>query len=602
MRDTIVVSHIECVEQTERSHLQPQDDANAALNPDFDNQVSSLNGFLRPMEFPDLFDFSVQHPQTADTFSLQDWDMGNIGFSPSEVYHDPSNSNLVQSILQDTLETVDEAFETTSPYTDLSVTGTWEPQPKESGETEHADLAAGDEGLVSSQSLDTSPSEAALSTAGRDIVLNMVLSTTSRAASVLIVAAFPSVETLNKLIRIYTRGSGSSSCVDDILHYPTLDFNRQRPELLGAMIAMGATNAGRPQPAPVLITYGPYGKDIPYEDFLKHSFDEINPEHKSAHSFFETPDPGFWTNEGYAVSRRRACIVPYEGMADYYRDRSRQGGIAAMRFLEFWFNRQCKSNQYGLPGKASLANRRDQAEDNAAHFFRDHPYYASKEYNLEDIEVSILSVGNWGNTAVHLRGNILGYLFAGSRYKFLRLGVGLHDLPFYQDEEVDKQKSFLSAFLKGDDYAGWTTGQQPPIDMVVCKGNVGYNDPEAEKAGYTRRTENEWPLARAQYTKYYLHRDGTMSTEPGPIQVKQPVGRLSYEALGTPEDPRFIKFRTPPFAKETEITGHILNVSATPHLGKSGPRDIDLFLTLRHFDADNKEIFTRVPLETPFRS
>ncbi|KAF4500531.1 hydrolase, family [Fusarium agapanthi] len=193
--------------------------------------------------------------------------------------------------------------------------------------------------------------------------------------------------------------------------------------------------------------------------------------------------------------------------------------------------------------------------------FRDDPYYASKEYNLEDIEVSILSVGNWGNTAVHLRGNILGYLVAGSLYKFLRLGVGRHDLPFYQDEE------------------------QPPIDMVVRKGNVGYNDPEAEKAGYTRRTENEWPLARTQYTNYYLHRNGTMSTEPEATQVEQPVGRLSYEALGTPEEPRFIEFSTPPFTKETEITGHIvahLNVSATPHLGKRSS--------------------TRVPLETPFLS
>ncbi|KAH6968013.1 X-Pro dipeptidyl-peptidase protein [Fusarium avenaceum] len=439
--------------------------------------------------------------------------------------------------------------------------------------------------------------------------------------------------------------------------------------------AVARANVYRPknvERAPVLITYGPYGKDIPYEDFLKHSFDEINPKHKSAYASFETPDPGFWTNEGYAVLRvdeiglgqspglldtmsqnttdafyeviewaaeqpwsngkigligisyfagtqwrvasRRpnglACIIPYEGMADYYRDRSRQGGIAAMRFLEFWFNRQCKSNQYGLAGKAGrkwgpdtiegdlgeeelVANRRDQAEDNAAHFFRDDPYYASKEYNLEDIQVPVLSVGNWGNTAVHLRGNILGYLFAGSQYKFLRLGVGRHDLPFYQDEEVDKQKSFLSAFLKNDDYAGWTKGQQPAIDMVVRKGNVGYNNPAAEKAGYTRRTENEWPLARTKYTKFYLHRDKTISKELEVPNTKEPIGRLSYEALGTPEDPKLIQFSTPHFEKETEITGHILarlNVSATPHLGKSAPQDIDLFLTLRLFDANDREI------------
>ncbi|KAI6764137.1 hypothetical protein HG530_007926 [Fusarium avenaceum] len=322
----------------------------------------------------------------------------------------------------------------------------------------------------------------------------------------------------------------------------------------------------------------------------------------------------YFAGTQWRVASRRpnglACIIPYEGMADYYRDRSRQGGIAAMRFLEFWFNRQCKSNQYGLAGKAGrkwgpdtiegdlgeeelVANRRDQAEDNAAHFFRDDPYYASKEYNLEDIQVPVLSVGNWGNTAVHLRGNILGYLFAGSQYKFLRLGVGRHDLPFYQDEEVDKQKSFLSAFLKNDDYAGWTKGQQPAIDMVVRKGNVGYNNPAAEKAGYTRRTENEWPLARTKYTKFYLHRDKTISKELEVPNTKEPIGRLSYEALGTPEDPKLIQFSTPHFEKETEITGHILahlNVSATPHLGKSAPQDIDLFLTLRLFDANDREI------------
>ncbi|KAF4500529.1 hypothetical protein FAGAP_3262 [Fusarium agapanthi] len=149
------------------------------LNPGFDGRLASLNGFLGPMEFPDLFDLSVQHPQTVEEFSLQDWDMGNVGLSTPEVYHDPSNSNLMQSTLQGGEETVNETFETTSPYTALSVTGQWEPQPNESGETEHAHLAAGDEGLVSSHDLDTSPLEVGLSTAGRDIALNMVLSTTS---------------------------------------------------------------------------------------------------------------------------------------------------------------------------------------------------------------------------------------------------------------------------------------------------------------------------------------------------------------------------------------------------------------------------------------
>jgi putative CocE/NonD family hydrolase len=54
---------------------------------------------------------------------------------------------------------------------------------------------------------------------------------------------------------------------------------------------------------PVLVTYGPYGKDIPYARFFAQSFAEVNPEHRSRYSAWETPDPVFWCREGYAVVR-----------------------------------------------------------------------------------------------------------------------------------------------------------------------------------------------------------------------------------------------------------------------------------------------------------
>lgn len=37
--------------------------------------------------------------------------------------------------------------------------------------------------------------------------------------------------------------------------------------------------------------------------FHSKSFAEVNPEHKSEHSAWETPDPGFWTKHGYAIVR-----------------------------------------------------------------------------------------------------------------------------------------------------------------------------------------------------------------------------------------------------------------------------------------------------------
>lgn len=42
---------------------------------------------------------------------------------------------------------------------------------------------------------------------------------------------------------------------------------------------------------PVIATFGPYGKDIPYSQFHVASFGEIPAEQKSEHSAWETPHP-----------------------------------------------------------------------------------------------------------------------------------------------------------------------------------------------------------------------------------------------------------------------------------------------------------------------
>ncbi|KAK5069241.1 hypothetical protein LTR64_008604 [Lithohypha guttulata] len=412
---------------------------------------------------------------------------------------------------------------------------------------------------------------------------------------------------------------------------------------------------------PVIMTYGPY-------DFFPKSFAEVNPEHKSEHSAWETPDPKYWTAQGYAVIRvderglgqspgvldtmsrgtseaffdaiewaavqpwsngkvgllgisyyagsqwrvaalrpkGLAAIIPWEGMSDYYRDRCRHGGILSDNFIRFWWNRQVITNQYGRPGRSSsnwgpdtiegdlsdeerAKMRNDQNIDNAQNEFRDQPYYASKEYDLGNIEVPLLSVANWGGILLHLRGNVEGWTHAGSKLKYLRFITGRHDLPFYYKEEVEIQHSFLDAFLKGEDRLGWSVpGKLPPVDMVLRKGDVGFNDAEAEKA-YARRTESVWPIARTQYTRYYLTPELSMTTTPPESTCK-----VSYDALGSLDQPQSLQFATAPMQKETEITGHIvahLNVSVTPYIGGSLPSDIDLFLTLRHISAAGKEVF-----------
>ncbi|KAF4948604.1 hypothetical protein FGADI_9508 [Fusarium gaditjirri] len=420
---------------------------------------------------------------------------------------------------------------------------------------------------------------------------------------------------------------------------------------------------------PVLVTYGPYGKDIWYQDFHPKSFSEVNTQHKSQHSAWETPDPGFWTKHGYAIVRADerglgqstgkldtmsrgtseaffdvvewaaeqpwssgkvgllgisyyagsqwrvaarkpkglSAIVPWEGMSDYYRDRCRHGGILSNAFIKFWWNRQVITNQYGRPGRNARnwgpdtiegdlpeeeleANRQDQTIDNQVNRFRDEAYYASKEYDMGDIEVPLLSVGNWGGILLHLRGNIEGYIHAGSKFKYLRLITGRHDLPFYYEEEVEIQRSFLDAFLKGEDRVGWSQeGKVAPVSLVLRKGNVGFNDAEKEKA-YPRREESEWPIARTQYKKLFLTPEQGLSWE----EPKTDRKKITYKALGTLEKPEVVQFSTPAFEAETEITGHVvahLNVSVSPDPSGPTPSDIDLFVTLRHFDPSGQQVF-----------
>ncbi|KAK0383845.1 hypothetical protein NLU13_9756 [Sarocladium strictum] len=433
-------------------------------------------------------------------------------------------------------------------------------------------------------------------------------------------------------------------------------------------------NVYRPKtadPVPVLVTYGPYGKDLHYKDFIP-KFAEVNPAHKSDHSAWETPDPGFWTSHGYAVVRaderglgqspglldtmsrgtsdaffdviewaaeqpwssgkvgllgisyyagsqwrvaarkpKGLCaIIPWEGMSDYYRDRCRHGGILSNNFIRFWWNRQVITNQYGRPGRKASnwgpdtiegdlseeelrANRRDQTEDNQAYRYRDEPYYASREYDMSDIEVPLLSVGNWGGILLHLRGNVEGYIHASSKFKYLRMITGRHDLPFYYDEEVEVQRSFLDAFLKGDDRVGWSQpGKVSPVSLVLRKGNVGFDNAKAE-AAYERREESEWPIARTQYTKLFLN-SNDLSLSTSALDAQALKRKLSYRALGTMEKPELLQFSTPPFETETEITGHVvarLNVSVTADPGELTPSDIDLFVTLRYIGPDGKEVF-----------
>jgi predicted acyl esterase len=277
-----------------------------------------------------------------------------------------------------------------------------------------------------------------------------------------------------------------------------------------------------------------------------------------------------------------AAICPWEGFVDYYRDSTHQGGIFSNSFTTAWWPRQVLVNQYGnanthhrdretgerTTGGPALSedmlryNRADYPGDLLQHPLED-AWYAERTPDLSRIEVPVLSAGNWGGPGLHLRGNIEGYLAAGSKRKWLSLHVGTHWDSFYLPEYVAMQKRFFSHVLKGADN-GWD--KEPPVLMQVRR-------PDGSKA----RAEQEFPLARTQWTKFYLDAGNNSLGGSNPATESS----ASYEAMGAGVD-----FSTKPFEQETEFCGFV-----TARLWvSSSTTDMDIFASLRVFDSEGKEV------------
>lgn len=275
-----------------------------------------------------------------------------------------------------------------------------------------------------------------------------------------------------------------------------------------------------------------------------------------------------------------AAICCWEGCSDWYRDSSRHGGILSIFWAE-WYDRQVKTVQYGLGNRGyksratgenvsgevtmndvELTANRCFLGDEILSRPLDGPYYRERSSYYEEIRVPLLSCGNWGGDGLHIRGNFEGFIRAGSEQKWLEAHGGNHWSPFYTDYGVALQKKFFGHFLKGED-TGWD--KQAPVQLNIR--HVG------EK--FTLRMENEWPLARTQYTKYYLTPDYMLSGAPA-------TGKsLTYKAMG-----EGLTFLSKPFEKDTEITGH----SATKLFLSSDTVDADLFLVLRLFSPELREV------------
>jgi predicted acyl esterase len=363
------------------------------------------------------------------------------------------------------------------------------------------------------------------------------------------------------------------------------------------------------QRLPALVGWSPYGKHNT-SDRLDWPAAGVAPGWMSAYTAFEAPDPKYWCARGYAIvypdprgawysegelrhggmgeaedcfdliqwmaeqpwsngkvgmtgvsyltaiqwqvaplkPPALAAINPFEGFSDWYREFAYHGGIPETSFL--------------VRGTGNLQWSTTRTEDTLANATA-HPlydaYWASKECDLEAIEVPAYVVASWSDHGLHTRGTLEAYKRMRSRQKWLEVHGRKKWHYYYEPSNVERQRAFFDHFLRAP---GTRVPAWPKVLIEVReRANVG-----------EMRAEKEWPLARTQYRKLYLDAAGAGLRKAPPV-----VGEVRYDAQSGSAAFDYT------FAEDTELTGHMklhLNVEAV------GADDMDLFVAIQKVGVD----------------
>lgn len=247
-----------------------------------------------------------------------------------------------------------------------------------------------------------------------------------------------------------------------------------------------------------------------------------------------------------------ACIAPWEGMSDMYRESIYEGGIPSIAFTRF-----------ATLGAAGLNGIDDQGAMGLKYPLMN-VYWRNKIPDFSKIEVPMYACAGWNH--FHLRGTIMGWRLAGSKDKWLRAHREFEWPDFYMPENIEELKRFFDRYCKGINN-GWEMTPRVRIDVQDAYDEL------AEE----RRPEKEFPLARTQYRK--LHLDAaTMTASDDAVASESSV---SYDANEGQAEFDYT------FAEDTEITGYM---KLHAWVEAKGHDDMDLFITIKKISAEGVEL------------
>lgn len=371
------------------------------------------------------------------------------------------------------------------------------------------------------------------------------------------------------------------------------------------------------RPVPPIIAWTPYGKHVPFDPrrFLSAGVKEGD---TSEYTAFEAPDPVFWIPSGYAVvvidvrgtwysegtahylapeeaqdfydavewagtqpwssgkvglsgvsylaqlqwrvaeldPPHLAAINPWEGWTDTYREVATHGGIPDTHFWPTLWNR------WG----AAIGPIEDLEAETREHPLDD-DFWRSKAVDFSKIKTPAFVVASWTDQGLHTRGTFEGFKRIASRQKYLLAHGQKKWAHYYVPENMRRLRDYFDHVLKGvdNDVKNW------PHVLVEVR----------ERGGVVAalRAENEWPIARTQYTRLYLN------AANGALQ-RAPVARtaaISYGAVVAELAQAECAAFAIAFDRDTELTGYMkLRVFMSCTEGD----DMDVFVGLHKLDAD----------------
>ena len=262
------------------------------------------------------------------------------------------------------------------------------------------------------------------------------------------------------------------------------------------------------------------------------------------------------------------AVVPWESANDLFFSLFRPGGLSNTNFLAHWWKNCVVPYQHGrsegVADDELETQRVDFLKCYSWEFRSDGPFpLLARLRGLEKVKIPFYSSANWMDTEVHSPGNILGYMWAASKIKYLETHSGDHIHAYYGAEGVARQRQFLDHFLKDDDSS---LDGIPKVDLLIRTGATTY-----------RRAEENFPPHDTQYLEYFL-------TSNGCLQNKSPRDGsdgvvAEYEGL---QGSSF--FATKPLEEDFELLGFpylVLDVA-------TAAKDMDIFLTMTNITPDGK--------------